>query len=111
MTIIRKFLLFFPCLLIFNQCILVLDVEKEKNREEELLGLVFLYDYFSPFGVQQQRSAKYSEREVLLVGGNSQKTYATANVYKLTEDQVSYIGSMHHLEYNMKLSLCKIVKY
>ena len=51
----------------------------------------FLFDYFSPFGLKQQQSIKYSDTEAFLFGGNSQKSYATSNVYRLTENQVSFL--------------------
>ncbi|WP_244936795.1 Kelch repeat-containing protein [Leptospira brenneri] len=95
--IFRKFILSLLCFLKFNQCILIkdFDTDKKDEREKQLLGLFLVYDFFSPFGIKQQRSAKYSASEALLVGGNSQKSYSLSNVYKLTESQVTYIGTMN----------------
>ncbi|EOQ95403.1 kelch repeat protein [Leptospira wolbachii serovar Codice str. CDC] len=97
MKISRNFILSLLCILIFSQCILIKDFDKDKksDREKQLLGLFLIYDFFSPFGIKQQRSAKYSATEVLLFGGNSQRSYSLSNVYKLTENQITYLGSMN----------------
>ncbi|MCG6141048.1 hypothetical protein [Leptospira mtsangambouensis] len=87
----RKIFLFFICLIFLNQCILFLEKEEGEKAEKQLLGVFFLFDYFSPFGLKQQQSIKYSETEAFLFGGNSQKSYATSNVYRLIENQVSFL--------------------
>ncbi|MCW7489876.1 Kelch repeat-containing protein [Leptospira meyeri] len=61
--------------------------------------MILIYDYFSPFGITQLRSAKYSATEAMLVGGNSPKAYATSSVYKLTENQITFLGSMNKPRY------------
>lgn len=92
----RLVFLFFICFVFLDQCVLFLEKEKEGEVGKELLGIFFLFDYFSPFGLKQQQSIKYSETEAFLFGGNSQRSYATSNVYRLTQYQVSYLGVMNH---------------
>ncbi|PKA23123.1 galactose oxidase [Leptospira sp. mixed culture ATI2-C-A1] len=94
MILTRIGFLFFLSILSI-QCILLVDIDKENERDENLLSLILIYDYFSPFGITQLRSAKYSATEAMVVGGNSPKAYAASSVYKLTENQITFLGSMN----------------
>ncbi|MBM9589574.1 kelch-like protein [Leptospira sp. 201903075] len=99
MYLVKFFSFCFLCSFLFCQCLIDLEKEEEGEREKSLLGLILINDSLSPFGMAQQRFAKYSEKEVLLVGGDSQKANMMANVYKLTENRVSFLGSMNKRRY------------
>lgn len=69
------------------------DNQDEKNRQ--WLGILFISDYFSPFGLTQQQSTKISENELLLFGGNSQRSYAMSSIYSLKDNSVNFKGIMN----------------